>query len=152
MSNIGPLGLLNVGASPAQRQNNNPAPILVTAIPSILINGKTTPINVPARSFTQKFAAVAAGASVTLIAASAGLFWYINTIKIWCTAGGVFELQDNGVAIALCESAANVLMEPFGPLPYGLHAQVANTALTLKNTTAGASDYSVTLIADYYAV
>lgn len=124
----------------------NPSFIPVATMPLIgKINGLgLRPSNMSNSS--AQFLAVAAGASVTLIPAQATQQWFIHILKVLLSIAGAFELQDGGTTFAFGNGVLNTILSPLGDLPYGMISANTNQALTLKNTSAAACTYNVTLI------
>lgn len=83
--------------------------------------------------------AVAAAGSVTVSAASALQKYHMQTLTITISVAGEVLVIDNATTIGDFFLAANI---PFVmPLPIVGYAQIAfNTALTIKNNSAGAMD------------
>ncbi len=125
------------------------SPIIVAAIPAINGQGGVVILPGPFAAFTQQFPAVAVGASVTLIQASIGLRWYLLLFRVFISATGIFSVQDNGVDIGLFTLPLNTMLAPFGDMPSGIQSINANTALTIKNTSAAICTYNVTLFGGY---
>lgn len=151
MTDMFPTGSASLLSGNVGRAALGAAPIIVASMPTIL--GSNGPVLTPGpiNCFSAQFAAVAAGASVTLIPASTNQKWFIYLFSIFLSATGIFAILDNAAQIGFFTATLNTLIQPFGPLPYGLSTISTNTPLILKNTSAAVCTYNVTLYGGYTA-
>jgi len=152
MTGILPIGNSDMlSNSRSLRPVQDAAPIIVASLPAIF--GPLGAELVPALTtvFTATFAAVAIGASVTLIPSLLSSRWFIGLFRIYISATGIYQVEDNGVAIGLFQATLNTLQAPFGELSQPLIANATGTALTLHNTSGAICTYNVTLFGGYVA-